>query len=125
MDDVDDPMRIAMREMAGVFAGLDRRMVVKRLRDGRKAKAAAGRKATGDYAYGYEGAGKGRERDAAPREDEQAAVRRIVELRQAGQSYREIVSALEAEEFTPRRAAHWSPMTVRAICLREDPLGPS
>ena len=118
-NDVDDPMRIAMREMAGVFAGLDRRMVVKRLRDGRKAKEAAGRKATGDYAYGYEGAGKGRERDAAPREDEQAALRRILGLRQAGQSYREIVSALEAEGFQPRRAAHWSPMTVRAICMRE------
>ena len=86
-DDVDDPMRTAMREMAGVFAGLDRRMVVKRLRDGRKAKEAAGRKATGDYAYGYAGAGKGRDRDAAPREDEQPAVRRIVELRQAGRSY--------------------------------------
>lgn len=34
----DDPVRTAMREMAGVFAGLDRRMIVKRLRDGRKAK---------------------------------------------------------------------------------------
>jgi DNA invertase Pin-like site-specific DNA recombinase len=119
-DDVDDPMRTAMREMAGVVAGLDRRMVVKRLRDGRRAKAAAGRKATGAYAYGYAGAGKGRDRDAAPREDEQAAVRRIVELRQAGQSYRQIVAALEDEGFAPRKAAHWSPMTVRAIVIRED-----
>lgn len=28
-------------------------MVTKRLRDGRKAKAAEGRKAVGDYGYGY------------------------------------------------------------------------
>jgi len=118
-DDVDDPMRTAMREMSGVFAGLDRRMVVKRLRDGRLAKAAAGRKATGDYAYGYAGAGKGRERDAAPVQHEQAGVRRIVELRQAGQSYRQIVGVLEAEGIKPRKAEHWSPMTVRAIVLRE------
>jgi DNA invertase Pin-like site-specific DNA recombinase len=34
-DDPDDPMRTAMRQMAGVFAELDRRMIVKRLRDGR------------------------------------------------------------------------------------------
>jgi len=118
-DDVDDPMRTAMREMAGVFAGLDRRMVVKRLRDGRIAKQDAGRKATGSYAYGYEGAGKGRDRDAAPRDGEQKAVRRIVELRQAGQSYRQIVAALEGEGFRPRKAARWSPMTVRGIWLRE------
>ena len=35
-DDPDDPMRTAMREMAGVFAGLERRVIVKRLRDGRR-----------------------------------------------------------------------------------------
>lgn len=46
-DDPDDPMRTAMRQMAGVFAQLDRALVVKRLRDGRKAKAALGGKAAG------------------------------------------------------------------------------
>lgn len=38
-DDADDPMRTAMREMAGVFAQLDRAMITKRLRDGRRVKA--------------------------------------------------------------------------------------
>ena len=41
-DDPDDPMRTAMRQMAGVFAQLDRAMVIKRLRNGRQTKAERG-----------------------------------------------------------------------------------
>lgn len=118
-DDPDDPMRTALRQVVGVFAELDRRMVVKRLRDGRAAKAGTGRKTTGSYPYGYTGVGKGRDRDAAPRTDEQRAVARIVELRQAGESYRAIATILGAEGHRPRRAASWSAMAVRAIAQRE------
>jgi DNA invertase Pin-like site-specific DNA recombinase len=118
-DDPDDPMRTAMRQMAGVFAQLDRASISKRLRDGIKAKAAAGKHATGSYAYGYHGTGKGRERDAAPREDEQRAVRRIVELRRAGDSYRAIAATLDAEGHQPRKAERWSAMAVRNVAVRE------
>ncbi len=117
-DDPDDPMRTAIRQMRGVFAELDRAMVVKRLRDGRKAKEAMGRKAVGTYAYGFRGAGKGRDRDATPDEDEQRIVRRIGELRAAGESYREIAAALDREGLRPRRAESWSAMTVRSIAQR-------
>jgi DNA invertase Pin-like site-specific DNA recombinase len=116
--DPDDPMRDAMRQMMGVFAELDRKTVVKRLRDGRKAKAAAGRHAVGQYRYGLHGAGKGRERDAAPLEQEQVVVERVVELRRAGASYRAICQALTADGHKPRRAETWSPMTVRNIAVR-------
>ena len=112
-DDPSDPMRTALRQVVGVFAELDRRMVVKRLRDGRAAKAAVGRHAVGQYAYGYGGAG------TAPRDDEQAAVARIVELRVAGESYRAIAATLDAEGHRPRRAASWSAVAVRAVALRE------
>lgn len=118
-DDPDDPMRTAMRQVIGVFAELDRRTVVKRLRDGRAAKKAAGRHATGSYAYGYHGDGKGRERDAAPDATEQAAVSRIFELRREGKSYREIAATLDSEGHKPRRAANWSAMAVRNIAIRE------
>ncbi|GAA5140379.1 recombinase family protein [Pseudonocardia adelaidensis] len=118
-DDPDDPMRTAMRQVQGVFAQLDRAMIVKRLSDGRRAKARVGRHAVGQYAYGYEGTGKGRARDAAPRADEQAAVARIVELRRAGESYRAIAATLDAEGHRPRRAASWSAMAVRSVALRE------
>jgi len=118
-DDPDDPMRTAMRQMRGVFAQLDRGQVVKRLRDGRKAKAATGRKAVGAYAYGYRGHGTGRDRDAEPEPVEQIAVQRITELRRGGASYRAVAATLDAEGHCPRRAARWSPMAVRNIALRE------
>jgi DNA invertase Pin-like site-specific DNA recombinase len=119
-DDPDDPMRTAMRQVQGVFAQLDRAMIAKRLRDGRRVKAAEGRHAVGQYAYGYRGVGKGRQRDAAPHTDEQRAVSRILELRDRGESYRAIATALDAEGLTPRRAEKWSAMAVRNIAVRED-----
>lgn len=118
-DDPDDPMRTALRQVVGVFAELDRRIVVKRMRDGRKAKAETGRKATGAYAYAYEGTGKGRDRDATPRPAEQTAVARIAELRATGRSYRQIAATLDTEGLRPRRAAAWSAMAVRNIAVRE------
>lgn len=118
-DDPDDPMRTALRQVVGVFAELDRRMVVKRMRDGRAAKASTGKKAVGAYAYGYAGSGKGRSRDAAPDPAEQSAVARIVELRREGRSFRQIAATLDAEGLKPRRAQSWSAMTVSKIAYRE------
>lgn len=118
-DDPDDPMRTFVRQVMGGVAQLERGLINKRMRDGRKAKADTGRKATGSYAYGYTGAGKGRDRDAAPRADEQAAVARIVELRRAGQPYRQIAELLDTEGLKPRRAQSWSAMAVRNIAIRE------
>lgn len=117
-DDPDDPMRTAMRQMQGVFGQLDRALVVKRLRDGRRIKGQAGRHATGQYAYGTQGVGSGRERDAGPHDEEQRAVSRIAELRRQGASYRAICAALDAEGLRPRRAAAWSPMSVRNVAQR-------
>jgi DNA invertase Pin-like site-specific DNA recombinase len=117
-DDADDPMRTAIRQMMGVFAQLDRSQVVKRLRDGRRAKAAAGRHAVGQYAYGMQGVGKGKERDAGENPGEIPALARIVELRRGGQSYRQIALQLDSEGLKPRRAEHWSAMAVRNIAQR-------
>lgn len=119
-DDPDDPMRDAIRKMQGVFAELDRKLVVKRLRDGRKAKAATGRKAVGAYAFGTMGAGKGRDRDATTNPEEQATVARILDLRRQGLPYRAIAVTLDQEGSKPRRAALWSPMSVRAVAKRSE-----
>jgi DNA invertase Pin-like site-specific DNA recombinase len=117
-DDPDDPMRTALRQVVGVFAELDRRMVVKRLRDGRSAKSAAGRKAVGSYAYGYLGVGRGRRRDAAPDPAEQAVVQFILQARASGQPYRQIALSLDALGLPPRRAVKWSGVTVRSVALK-------
>lgn len=117
-DDPDDPIRTLMRQMMGVIAEFDRRHTVKKLRDGRQAKQATGRKAVGDYAYGTKGGGKGRERDAVPDADEQAVLDRIVQMRTDGYSYRRICAALEEEGVPTRRDGRWQPATVQRYARR-------
>jgi DNA invertase Pin-like site-specific DNA recombinase len=117
-DDPDDPMRTAMRQMMGVFAQLDKALAVQRMRNGRLAKAAAGKHAVGVYPFGTRAGGEGRERDAVPDEAELRAAARISELRASGRSYRSIITAIEAEGIMPRTAEHWSPSTIRKIALR-------
>lgn len=117
-DDPDDPMRTAMRQMAGVFAQLDRAMIAKRLRDGMKAKRAAGKHATGQYRYGTHGVGRGRERDAGVNPDEQGAVEIVKSMKAAGHTYRAIATALNESGINPRRAAAWSPAVVWNIANR-------
>ena len=118
-DDPDDGARTLIRQVLGAVIQYEKHQAVRRMREGRKAKAAAGRKAVGDYAYGYQGDGKGRDRDAAPHPNEQRAVVRIVELRRSGRSYRQIAAALDHEGLRPRRAETWSAMAVRNVATRE------
>lgn len=109
-DDPDDPMRTAMREMAGVFAGLERRIIVKRLRDGRAAKAASGGHATGRYPYGWDRNG------AVPAE--QRALARMCELKAQGCSTREIAEWLTTEGHPTKRGGRWSSPIVARILSR-------
>jgi DNA invertase Pin-like site-specific DNA recombinase len=99
-------------------ADIGEALAVQRMRNGRLAKAAAGKHAVGVYPFGTRAGGEGRERDAVPDEAEIRAAARIRELHQAGQSYRAIIATIEAEGIMPRTAAHWSPSTVRKIALR-------
>jgi DNA invertase Pin-like site-specific DNA recombinase len=117
-DDPDDPSRTLIRQVMGSVIEYEKNQAVRRMRLGREAKAAEGKHAVGDYAYGYAGHGDGRGRDAAPAPAEQIAVRRIAELRAAGRSYRLIAAALDAEGLAPRRAAQWSAMSVRNVAER-------
>ena len=88
-DDPDDPMRTALRQMRGVLHQLDKAMIAKRLRDGRKAKQAQG----GYAGYGSPPLGfRAEDRELVPNEQEQAAVARIRELHTEGKSLREIAS---------------------------------
>jgi DNA invertase Pin-like site-specific DNA recombinase len=119
MDDEDDPMRTLVRQIMGGVSQFERTLLTKRMRDGRKAKAARGMHSVGPYAYGFHGEGTGRDRDAAPLSDEQVTIRRIVDLRRYGRSYRSIATILDSEGRKPRRADRWSPMAVRNIVARE------
>jgi DNA invertase Pin-like site-specific DNA recombinase len=106
-DDPDDPMRTAMRQMAGVFAQLERAMLNKRLRNGRAAKAEAGGYAYGGPPYGQRAA----DGQLVPDEAEQAVLARMRAMRAGDASLRNIAEALNAEGIRARRGP-WHPQTV-------------
>jgi DNA invertase Pin-like site-specific DNA recombinase len=113
-DDPDDPMRTAMRQMAGVFAQLERGLVVKRLRDGRATKRARGGFDGGGVPYGKRVDGA----ELVVDEVEAVIVARVKQLRAEGSSLREVCAVLEAEGFHPRRAERWHSDVVRRIADR-------
>jgi DNA invertase Pin-like site-specific DNA recombinase len=114
-DDPEDPMRTAMRQMAGVFFQLDRAMIVKRLRDGRRVKAERGGYAHGRPPYGWRAEGGRLVEDSG----ERAVVDRIALLRGRGRSLRAIAATLDAEGIRPREGARWHPNTLARILARE------
>ena len=113
-DDPDDPMRTAMRQMAGVFAELDRRLIAKRLKDGRTAKAAKGGYTGGAPPYGY----RVEQGELRPDPKEQAALTRMHELRAAGCTTREIAATLAHEGHPTKRDGNWTSPVVARILSR-------
>ena len=113
-DDPDDPMRTAMRQMVGVFAQLERATVAARLRAGRRAKAARGGYASGAPRFGM----RAEDRELVADPTEQATIARIVELRRAGASLRQIADTLTAEGRPTKRGGRWHAEVVRDILER-------
>jgi DNA invertase Pin-like site-specific DNA recombinase len=87
-DDPDDPYRTAMRQMAGVFAQLERGLIRARMQGGRRRAQAAGRHIGGHRPYGYTiDADSG---NLTPLQSEQVVIARIRALRCGGAGIREI-----------------------------------
>jgi DNA invertase Pin-like site-specific DNA recombinase len=126
-DDPDDPYRTAMRQMRGVFAELDRRLIVKRLRDGRKAKADNGGHVDGPAPYGWrvdEPNPANPHGALVPVPAEQTALARMKQLHHDGQSTREIARALTAEGHPTRKGGGaWHHATIARILARANTLG--
>ena len=111
-DDPDDPMRTAMRKMAGVMYELDRRLVVDRLRRGRRLKAERGGFAGGGVRYGFTTERKQLVPDQAERD---VVIRR---LHWSGLSNRKIADQLNAEQVPAKRGGAWHPTTVARVLRR-------
>lgn len=114
-DDPDDPMRTAMRQMRGVFAQLERGMIVKRMRDGRKHKADRGGFAYGSPPFGW--AAVDGELVEVP--EEQAALSLMRELHAAGSSTRQIAAALNEAGHRTKRGMEWVSATVGRTLSRD------
>jgi len=113
-DDPDDPMRTAMRKMAGVMYELDRRLVVARLRRGRRLKAERGGFAGGGVRYGLTTERK----QLVPDRAERAVARRIRRLHRGGLSIRKIADQLNTEQVPAKRGGSWHPTTVARVLQR-------
>jgi len=113
-DDPDDPSRKLIRQVLGAVNEYERAMIALRLRSGRRRKHDNGGYAYGSPPYGSRAQG----RTLVEHPDEQAALRRMHELRRDGRSYRAIAATLQAEGHHPKRGSLWYPMTVRQILVR-------
>lgn len=114
-DDPDDPMRTAMRQMVGVFAGLERAMISKRMRDGRRHKAARGEHANGPAPYGWSTVSG----QLVPIPHEQDTLQRIRSLRAEGLGQIAIRDRLNAEGRLNRSGGPWSQPVLSRILSRD------
>lgn len=102
-DDPDDPMRTFLRHVVGSAAQLDRALIVKRLRDGRRIKAEAGGYVAGSPRYGWRAEGGELVEDTA----EQAVIGRMAELKANGISMNAIAAALNVDGVPSKRGGIW------------------
>ncbi|MFR9796856.1 recombinase family protein [Streptomyces sp. MS06] len=110
-DDEDDPMRTFVRQVMGAAAQLERGLIAKRLRNGRKTKAAAGGYAYGAPAYGQRAAGKALTVDS----DEAAVLEQMRAWHEEGVSIRAICERLNAVGIPSKRGGKWHPTTAARL----------
>jgi DNA invertase Pin-like site-specific DNA recombinase len=110
-DDPSDPMRTAMRQLAGVFAQLDRAMIAKRLRDGRRMKAERGGYVAGAPPFGWRAEGG----TLVEHPGEQMVIARMRTMRAEGASLNAIADALNSEQVPTKRTGRWSATSVSRI----------
>jgi DNA invertase Pin-like site-specific DNA recombinase len=103
-----------MRQMMGVFGQLEKSMIVRRLKAGRRLKAEQGGYAYGSPAYGQ----RSEDGDLVPVDDEQATIARIRELHSSGHSLRSMAAVLTAEGHRPKRSDRWHPESLKRIIAR-------
>lgn len=96
-----DPMREAMVLVQGVFAQVEKRRLVAKLRKARQAVRARGERCEGRKPYGQH-------QDDAAAASERAVVDRIRALRRARQTWRDVARTLNAEGFATRKGTEWT-----------------
>ena len=101
-----DPYRSAMRQMLGVFAELDRKTIVIKLRAARQRKKQQTGRCEGRKPFGF-------------RDGEQQIVARMKSLKAEGRNWEAISNTLNAEGFRTRSQGNWFPATVRRIVLAQ------
>lgn len=101
-----DPYRSAMRQMLGVFAELDRKTIVLKLRAARQRKKQQTGRCEGRLPYGAYAA-------------EVETLARLKSLRTQGLNYQQIAAALNHDGVKSRSRGEWYPATIRRILLKQ------
>jgi DNA invertase Pin-like site-specific DNA recombinase len=117
-DDPDDPYRTAMRQMMGVFAQLERGMIVARMQGGRKRRKQQGHHIGGSVPYGYT---LGEDKELVPVPEQQRVVKLIKNLRSREHSFAEIAERLNRKGLPTAEGGRWHAMTVFRVHGREKP----
>jgi DNA invertase Pin-like site-specific DNA recombinase len=102
----DDMYRVAMRQMMGVFAELDRKSIVYKLRAARQRKRVRDGWCEGRKPFGS-------------RAGEDAVIARMKELRATGATWDSIAGTLNAEGLKPRKGKAWYATSVRRIVVAQ------
>jgi DNA invertase Pin-like site-specific DNA recombinase len=100
--------------MVGVMYELDRRLVVARLRRGRRLKAERGGFAGGGVRHRFTTEHK----QLVPDQVEREVARRIRRLHRGGLSIRKIADQLNIEQVPAKRGGAWHPTTVARVLRR-------
>jgi DNA invertase Pin-like site-specific DNA recombinase len=110
----DDPSRALIRQVLGAVAQYERAMIGLRLRSGKARKRAQGGYIGGQVALGW----RVDDGEFVADAEEQAALRRIQQLRSGGRSLREICAVLDAEGVSTKRGGRWWPHTLKVVLDR-------
>jgi DNA invertase Pin-like site-specific DNA recombinase len=110
-DDEDDPMRKFVRQVMGAAAELERGLIAKRLRNGRKAKAEQGGYAYGAPAYGQ----RAEDRSLTVDSSEAEVLDRMRHWHASGLGVRGIADRLNELGVPTKRGARWHPTTVARL----------
>jgi DNA invertase Pin-like site-specific DNA recombinase len=106
----DDPMRKAMVQIQGVFAELDKTLLIRKLRRGRQAsREKNGGRCEGAKPFGfYEGEGEVLSR-----------IKQLIRKPREGQrrNYGEIAALLNEERLESRTGKPWTRGTIKKICV--------
>jgi DNA invertase Pin-like site-specific DNA recombinase len=101
-------MRKALVQIQGIFAELDRSMIINKLNKGRIAKKAAGGKAEGRYPYGCD----------PHRPEETPVLAEIRALKASGSTTEQIAAILNEKGIRGRSGCIWRQPTVAKILRR-------
>lgn len=110
-DDDDDPMRTFVRQVMGAAAQLERGLIVKRLKSGRRQKAESGGYATGSPPYGQRVV----DGELVEHPEEAAVLRQMRAWATEGVGVRAIARRLNDAGICAKRGGRWHPSTVARL----------